>query len=581
MADSGVNINLGDALPWLEDRVRAIFGKDVASLELANWFKELQETATKQTSVVYCLGMHRPIPFDDIYQPTRLTIKGNPQAHNAGESYAYVDAKARSIARGLELDEHSITIADFLASGEDALIFSGPGWGKTTFLHHIFRRTIADPEILPVLITLRMPRANEDLQRFVETVSRITARHHRSKTLLLVDGYDELGKSQRAAVSDLLLRYQAREIGPFYLTCRDYYQVFNLAAPEARIDAFDRQDKYAFVKAFLAAYRPGTNAQEILNDLEVRGFSEFLAHPLLLALACILKASRSNAQPRSALKLLESALDVLCYLWDDKKGIDRECVTPLDGKDRLKVLKKIAYVAKSPHLPRLRAETLASKQINLLTFDKVDPREVLMEIAKFYGILIPSDDGYEFVHRTIHDFLAAQYWVESGEFARLTQYEWNSRTAYAACMSEDATVVLEAALASSDGLPAVAEILSNSPSFDMGRVSDAIVKYFSAPDRLRQFNNSVNNRVTGQLESDFVRLASNRFLNFMVERFSMRRSNVKDIIVGYCLIELSKRGLKLDFSTYQKAIGAYGLDRFTFSLVGIAQVQLGFLSPIP
>ena len=74
-----------------------------------------------------------------------------------------------------------------------------------------------------------------------------------------------------------------------------------------------------------------------------------------------------------------------------------------------------------------------------------------METARFYGILVPCEGGWEFVHRTLHDFLAAQYWVETGEFARVTSYEWNARTAYAACRMHDSTRILEAALASKDG----------------------------------------------------------------------------------------------------------------------------------
>src|SRR5271157_3858308 len=150
MGEQTFSIDLGDSLPYFEDRIRAIFGKDAASLDLANWFRQLQSTAAKQTSVVYCVGMHRPVPFESIYQPTRLTIKGRPRRSEDTESYSFVDKAARSIALGLEMDQHSISIPDFMATGEDAVIFSGPGWGKTTFLHHIFRRTITDPDILPI-----------------------------------------------------------------------------------------------------------------------------------------------------------------------------------------------------------------------------------------------------------------------------------------------------------------------------------------------------------------------------------------------------------------------------------------------
>jgi hypothetical protein len=578
MSDMGVNISLADTLPYLEQRFLSIFGKDAESTELASWFKSIQTTATQMTAGVQCVGMQRPIPFHGIYQPTRLIVKG--RLSDAGESFSYEDRAGRSIALARITEERSVPIQQFLADKHDAIIFAGPGWGKTTFLHHVFRCCIRDEHTLPVLITLRRPTAVEDLERFLEAASRIQKRQHKSRTLLLVDGYDEISVKQRQYVSDALLKYQALEIGNFFLTCRDYYEVSQISAPEVRIDGFTLDEKYAFVKAFLAAFQSPLNHIEVVDEFETRGFSEFLSHPLLLALACIGKTSPSAIQPRSALRLLERALDVLCYRWDEKKGISRECVTPLDGKDRIKILRRIAYTAKSPHLPRSRAELEAAKQINLMNFDKVDPRQALMEIAKFYGILVPSEDGYEFVHRTIHDFLAAQYWVETGAFARTTHYDWSSRTAYAACLSEDATSILEAALAAQDGLPAVAEIFNNAPSFDMKRIAAAINSYFSKPSRVLYLDHSVPNRIAGNLGNDFIRLLSNRFLNFLVENYACARSAIKDVIVGHCLLELAARKLKLDYNSYSKAIDAYSSEKFTFNIIGIAPIQLGFLQPV-
>lgn len=585
MGDSGLSINLGDSLPYLEQRFLEMIGKDAASKEATAWLSSLQTTAIVQARHVYCVGMHSPLPFESIYQPTRLRVRGADEASNS-ESFYHHDEAIRSMLEGRRLLERSVSIDDFLASSDNAIIYSGPGWGKTTFLHHIFRFYTQSKTVLPILITLRRPSAVDDLERFADAKIENKTK---GRILLLVDGYDELSVHDRRRVSEALLKYQALQVGNFLLSCREYYQVFQLAAREVRIDGFTLEDKYRFVRAFLAAYGSKLDPKEVVDDFEARGFSEFLSHPLLLALACILKTSRASIQSESATRLLERALDVLCYRWDEQKGIDRPAETPLDGKDRIQVLKRIAYVAKSPHVLKSRAEELARKQLDLLTYDRVDAHKVLMEIARFYGILMPCDDGYEFVHRTLHDFLAAQYWVETGEFAKLTEYEWNARTAYAACRLHDATEIIEAALASKDGLPAIAEILSNSPSFDIPRISDAIIKYFSQPGQLLHFDNSnpiktpsvptAPTRVTGSLKSDFIRLGSSRFLNRLIERCCSPRRNVTDIIAGYCVLEIFARGQKLEFITYQKVLESFGTDRFAFNLVGIGQVQLSFVNP--
>jgi hypothetical protein len=56
------------------------------------------------------------------------------------------------------------------------------------------------------------------------------------------------------------------------------------------------------------------------------------------------------------------------------------------------------------------------------------------------GVLVPAEyQRWQFVHRTIHDYLAARYWVESGEFSISPVRDWNTRASYAACLLPDAS----------------------------------------------------------------------------------------------------------------------------------------------
>ena len=591
MGDSGPSINItADALEYAEQKFLKLFGKDNESVQLASWFRGLQETALTQTATVHCVGMRKPLSFDSIYQPIRLLVGTDEGEVLPTGSYAWDDRVSRSILRGRAFNERSLTLDEFLQRDEDALVFSGPGWGKTTLLHRIFRSTVKHDDVLPVLISLRRPTAVEDLERYVEACSRIQKTQHRACTLLLVDGYDEVNTEQRKRVSEALLQFQARRAGKFYLTCREYYQVSQLTAPEVRLEAFTRDDQVRFVRVFLSAFSVirQDDAEVVVSQLEERGFAEFLSHPLLLTLACIVRTTSTSAQPRSALRLLEQALDVLCLQWDEQKTIDRERTTSLHGHDRVRILRHIAYSAKSPFVKRQRAEEIARKQLTLLDMDNVEPREALIEIARFYGILVPAEDGYEFVHRTIHDFLAAKQWVESGVFAQQRAYEWNARTGYAACLIEDATDVLKQALAARDGLPTATEIIGNYASFDNRAVADALVAYFSANGRVLQYERRSQSeagskyapRVTGQLESDFLRLANSRFLDFIVEYCCDGNSRVADLLVAYAATELYERRLKLTHQTYNKALAAYKTEIFTFVVPGAKQAQLQFLNPV-
>jgi hypothetical protein len=415
----------------------------------------------------------------------------------------------------------------------------------------------------------------------VEVAGAIRKKEDRSRTLLLVDGYDELPIDQRKRVSDAILRYHALKVGSFYVTCREYYQVFDLAAPEVRIDGFSLEDQYKYVGTFLRSFGSRLDPIAVVDEFHSRGFEDFLSHPLLLALACIVKTSAMSVQSRSVIRLLERAIDVLTYRWDEEKGIDRQRRTALDGRDRIQILKRIAYKMKSRHVPEGRALTIAKEQLDLLQFDKVDPRQVLMETAQFFGVFVPSEEGWEFVHRTLHDFLAAQFWVETGGFANCASYEWNARTAYAACLIQDATSVMETALSTVGGIESFVEILSNAPTFDHKRIADALIGYYSKHGRAHYYEDAGRDslKVTVNLEQDFIRLASSKFLDYVVERCSASRGNTTDTIAGYCMMELSSRGSKLSFLTYKKALDLYKSGTFTFHLLGSGHVRLESLNP--
>lgn len=103
---------------------------------------------------------------------------------------------AQAIARSRAEEFLSLTFESFLDSPEDTVVFAGPGWGKTTFLHHVFRRKLADVATQTVLVTLRRETAIHDL----ELLSRYWFTHRSEKArrvLLLVDGYDEISLADR------------------------------------------------------------------------------------------------------------------------------------------------------------------------------------------------------------------------------------------------------------------------------------------------------------------------------------------------------------------------------------------------
>lgn len=532
---------------------------------------EVTALGNELTRFVHCIGMHKAVPFDQIYQPTKLLFRSG---HNISASAAFGEQNkiAQSIAISHGEEFSSFTIESLLESPEDAVIFAGPGWGKTTFLHHIFRRKVDDRNTQTVLITLRRDGAINEL----EEVSRFWFTHQSvpsRKVILLVDGYDEVSLADRKRVSESLQRFNVSKRGRFILTCRDYYHVIGLTASHVRIDGFDKKDQYRFVTAFLAAQGSSVDPIKLVNELEEQQFSEFLSHPLLLALACIVSSGYRTGQSRSPLRLLRKALITLQHTWDMDRGVSREPLTPLDGEDRMQILKRIAYASRLPFMRGERVENITRKALDKMQINRVSPELVLQETAQFYGILVSSGDGWEFVHRTIQDYLAAQHWVDSGGFSTRANYEWDTRTAYAACISGDATRVLEGALTAPEGLTCAIETLTNSPDFDSQRVKSALVKFYSTHRRVTVFERS-NDGLSASLDNDLFTHLSFRFLNYLIESFARERTSMTDVLLGCCLSELRVRKLRMEFSTYEVVKSSFLDQKFQFKLTG-----RGFVTP--
>jgi hypothetical protein len=203
----------------------------------------------------------------------------------------------------------------------------------------------------------------------------------------------------------------------------------------------------------------------------------------------------------------------------------------------------------------------------------------LLETAQFFGIFVPSEEGWEFVHRTLHDYLAAQFWVETGGFASTDRLEWDARTAYAACLTQDATSVMEKALSSRESIEAFVEILSNAPNFNHKRMAELLIKHYSQSSPLWYYKADGPLKVTLNLEEDFVRLASSLFLDYLVERCCAVRGKPTDAIAGYCMMELLQRRCKLRFATYEKALALYKSEDFTFHLLNLGHLRLSSMNP--
>lgn len=188
----------------------------------------------------------------------------------------------------------------------------------------------------------------------------------------------------------------------------------------------------------------------------------------------------------------------------------------------------------------------------------------LLEMAQWFGILIPvSELEWNFVHRTIHDFLAARYWVENGLFSPSRVVKWDARAAYAACRVGDATRSLVRALTTVPDVYAVSECLYNNAPFDPEPVSQAIVEHF---DKHRSiFDHKLTKAgLAVETEQDIFSFSSEYLIDSLVVNAPTRRTPPRDLVTAYALAELLRRGKNLSSQRYNHLRLLYKSPGFIF-----------------
>lgn len=529
-------IELGSALQYLEDKVRAVVGYDHASIAFRSLLDKHLALAVRDATQVQIIGMYQPVSIFEVYQPTRLIPRFPVRVK---------------------------TVADLLERNNDAVVFGGPGRGKTILMHYIFATSAKRNEHLPLLFTLRWPGSTEDLTAFVEHLSKDKTVDRQSvPLLLLVDGYDEISVDDRRVVSTALRSFAALKRGMFLLTCRTFYNVDDLKAEYYDVDRFSHQDSIGFIEAFARAYGATIDPRALLEDLDRHGFSDFANHPLMLAMICILKSGPMPELPQTPIRLIRRALDTLTLRWDDAKGVRRDSRLNLDGDDRVRCMMSVAYAMKRLIETSNVIEYVVVAFLKLLQRLDVSPTALLMEIAQWYGILVPvSDSEWTFVHRTIHDYMAARHWVESGAYSPLKVTQWNARAAYAACLVPNATRSIVTMLEKSDDIAPFVECLYNRALFDVDAVAAAVEMH------LGRVRNAVRHNLKPGVtyvhtNRDFFQYATDELLFGFLQLAAESRNPVRDVLAGYSLLELSTRGTRISAALLRRLTELFKHTKF-------------------
>jgi hypothetical protein len=262
------------------DRCKKYFNKDTESVALLDWLELRTAHGAHTASFVWVVGMRQPLPLGVIYQPTRLQV---------ASSRIVTDEETGRTWGTLEPQE--ISVSEFLRERVNSIVTAGAGFGKTTFMHSVFKRLASSDTVMPLLFTLRESDEIEALEEFTSKATSLSQKLKGMRLLALADGYDEISTDSRRHVSSLLNKLTVDKSANYVLTCRDHYDIYMLAdARRVQVSEFTREDQITFMhQYFQICERPDLDraaTEAIYQDLSRRGLDDLLKHPLLLTLAC-------------------------------------------------------------------------------------------------------------------------------------------------------------------------------------------------------------------------------------------------------------------------------------------------------
>jgi len=522
------DIDIVPAIEYATNKVLGYLGKDPQSLLIKGNIEKRIKKSIIDSSQVQCIGMPNPIPIKEIFQPINLKLS---QYSNSNRE---------------------LSIEEALNQKNNKIIFGGPGAGKSVLMNWLFLSNIKTKDTISILFRLREPNAIIELEEFIKVVSDTKFIKKKQRVLLLIDGYDEVGVKIRKEISYLLKTFESNQKGNYILTCRLHYSIIDLKAQYYFLQPFKLDQSIEFTKTYLKLYNVHYDAEKLINELIDRGFIDFLRNPLLLTLVCVLKTGPFPQLPKNTIGLIERSIQTLTRKWDDSRGIAREPSIVIDGEDRIKCLTRIAYHFNQPIGSESMALRHAEIQLKKIQLSHINPHDLLIEIAQWYGLFVPVEDSHwEFAHRTIHDYLAAKFWINTGAFSasKISHSMWNERTAYAASLVEDSTSIIHKALKHATDESVFIECLKNNASFDTMKVAKQLrARYKKLDDHWKLIVDDRDPKnVIIRIKPNVFKYASDDLIKSLIEVGSYTKDDVNTLIYVIALIEYSKRDLYFQF----------------------------------
>ena len=329
-------------------------------------------------------------------------------------------------------------------SGENhIIILGGPGAGKTTTVKHICQLLLKDEiEInfkFPILILLReisdsetiysrlknilgieIATKQEDNIRAIENTEfrekYINAYLNSLNIVLILDGFDEIKPSRKdlffKEIKSLMNNLSS---GLVILTSRSASYSYSIDN-SIEYEICDLSDKQ--VNKFVDKWFNDRNiASQFKKNIKNSKFYDLSLRPLTLAHLCAIyeKTKKFYDKPKSIYKKL---VRLLIEEWDEERDINRESkYADFDNERKFEFLSNFAYDLTINYSHKIYSEedfeNSYSRLYSSFGLPRNEKNKVIKEIEEHNGIIIKSSyNSYEFVHKSMQEYLSAEYIVK-------------------------------------------------------------------------------------------------------------------------------------------------------------------------
>ncbi|OUD28164.1 NACHT domain-containing NTPase, partial [Flavobacterium sp. FPG59] len=361
-------------------------------------------------------------------------------------SDVYIDLNIELQAKRLRFSDQKqakSSIEEILSNTSTHLvILGGPGAGKTTTIKHICQMLLNNAIKInykfPILINLRDITDAESIYSKLKIIFGIEiSSKQQDKTIsldnlqlreryinsylnslnivLILDGLDEVRPSRVSQfyqeIKSLMLNLNNSLV---VVTSRS--ASYNISIDNSTEYELCDLNEYQIVEFVNKWFVKKNEAKEFITNLNSSKFFDFSLRPLTLAHLCAIfeKTKKFYDKPRSIYKKL---VRLLIDEWDEQRGIVRESrYSDFDNERKFDFLSHFAYdlTISYAHKKYSEFDFIESYKRIYMSYQLPlkDGEKVVKELEDHTGIIIKSSyDSYEFVHKSMQEYLAAEYIV--------------------------------------------------------------------------------------------------------------------------------------------------------------------------